>query len=281
MGRCLDSLENAYPNMEVIVKDQASTDASVEYIKNNYPWVKIIEGDNNGLSKGYNTAVKHASGDYFLFLGTDAFLSKESLTFLVDYMEKNKDVGMSTLKLVLEDGSMDMDCHRAFPTPWNSLMKFSGLGKIFPNSTLFNGFFMPGRDLTKPHEIDHCISHFMFCRKEAFESVSGFDEDYFLWGEDIDFCYRLKELKKWKIMFLPQYTCTHLKGGSIGVRSTTRHLEQKPLAHRLKMQKLSTEAMTLFMKKNYMEKYPKPVLYAMFWAAGLMGKFRVYTESKK
>jgi len=276
---CLRNLENIYPNFEVLVKNQGSTDGSVELIKRNFPWVIVIDGDNVGLSASYNKAVKEASGSYFLFLGMDAFPTKDSLSFLVDYMEKNPNVGLATLKLILDNGNMDMDCHRAFPTPFNAIMKFSGLGRIFPRSRIFNGFFLPNEDLNKAHEIDNCISHFMFVRKEAFDSVGGFDEDYFLWGEDIDFCYRLKTFKNWKIMFLPQYTCLHLKGGSLGIRSTTRHLQKKPLNHRLKMQKLSTEAMNLFMKKHYMEKYPKPILVAMFIAAGLMGKFRVFMES--
>jgi len=276
---CMDNLKGLYSEFEVIVRDNGSTDGFSEFLKDKYPWVKVITGDNYGLSKGYNSAVKIASGDYLLFLGMDARPSKGSTEYLVNYMEENQDVGLSTLKLVLEDGSMDIDCHRAFPTPLNAIMKFSGLGKMFPNSKFFNGFFLPGEDLTKPHEIDQCISHFMFVRKEAFDNVNGFDEDYFLWGEDIDFCYRLKVLKKWKIMYLPEYTCLHYKGGAIGIRNTTRHLEKKPLKHRLKMQKMSTQAMSMFMKKHYMDKYPKPILYLMFFAADVMGRFRVFMES--
>ncbi len=278
---CLENLKDSYENLEVIVKDNGSTDGSSDLIKKDFPWVNVIVGDNAGLSKGYNLAVKEASGDYYLFLGMDARPSKGSLEYLVNYMEENPKVGLATLKLVLEDGSMDTDCHRAFPTPLNAIMKFSGLGKVFPGSKFFNGFFLPGEDLTKPHEIDHCISHFMFVRKEAYESVGGFDEDYFLWGEDIDFCYRLKVLKGWKIMYLPEFTCFHWKGGAIGIRNTTRHLEKKPLHHRLKMQKMSTEAMTMFMKKHYMEKYPKSFLYMMFFASNVMGKMRVFIESTK
>ena len=280
MGRCLGGLKDIYPNMEVILKNQGSTDNSIEYLKENFPWVKVIDGANDGLSKGYNMCVSQATGDYYLFLGMDAFPTKEGIQFLVDYMEEHPDVGMSTLKLVLEDGNMDVDCNRAFPTPWNSIMKFSGLGKVFPKSQFFNGFFLPKEDVSKPHEIDHCISHFMFCRKEAYNSINGYDEDYFLWGEDIDFCYRLKA-EGWKIMYLPQYTCTHLKGGAIGIRNTTRHLDQKPLEHRLRMQKLSTEAMEMFMRKHYMEKYPKFILYPMFFATRMLGKFRVYMETKR
>jgi len=276
---CLNNLYQSYESLEVIVKDNGSTDGTSELIKDEFPWVNLIKGENDGLSKGYNTAVKEASGDYYLFLGMDARPQSGSLSYLVDYMENHKEVGIATLKLVLKDGSVDLDCHRAFPNPLNSIMKFSGLGKLFPKSKVFNGFFMPDMDISKPHEIDHCISHFMFVRKEAYNDVGGFDEDYFLWGEDIDFCYRIKVIKGWKNMYLPKFTCFHWKGGAIGIRNTTRHLEKKPLKHRLKMQKMSSQAMTMFMKKHYMEKYPKPVLYLMFFAARLLGEFRVFVES--
>lgn len=276
---CLDNLKDSYRNLEVIVKNNGSTDGTTELIKKEYPWVKYIDGQNDGLSKGYNIGVNHASGDYYMFLGMDARPEKGSIDYLVKYMEDNPKVGLATLKLVLKDGNIDIDCHRAFPTPLNSIMKFSGLGKLFPKSKFFNGFFLPHLDFETEHEIDHCISHFMFVRKEAYESVGGFDEDYFLWGEDIDFCYRLKIHEGWKIMYLPGKTCLHWKGGAIGIRNTTRHLEQKPLKHRLKMQKMSTQAMTMFMKKHYMDKYPRPLLYLMFFAADMMGRLRVFMES--
>jgi len=276
---CLNNLKDSYENLEVIVKNQGSSDSSPELIKNKYPWVKYMEGENDGLSLGYNKAVKVATGDYYLFLGMDAQPSKGSIDYLVSYMEENPDIGLATLKLVLKDGNMDIDCHRAFPTPFNSIMKLSGMSRLFPKSKIFNGFFLPHLDLSKPHEIDNCISHFMFVRKNAFDSVNGFDEDYFLWGEDIDFCYRLKVIKGWKIMFIPKYTCSHWKGGSIGIRNTTRHLEKRPLKHRLKMQRMSTEAMSLFMRKHYMDKYPKILLYFMFFSAKVLGNFRVLVET--
>ena len=121
----------------------------------------------------------------------------------------------------------------------------------------------------------------MFVRKEAFESVGGFDKDYFLWGEDVDFCYRLKALKGWKIMYLPQFSCVHLKGGSmgIGMRKSTKDLVRKPLWYRLKMVRLSTEAMSTFVRKHYMDKYPHFLIYLMLYTARTLGVIRVFLES--
>ncbi|MFH1896245.1 MAG: glycosyltransferase family 2 protein [bacterium] len=275
---CLPNLEGIYSRMEVIVKDQGSTDGSVGLIKKGFPRVKLIEGENDGLSKAYNKATKAASGDYFLYLGMDAVPQRDTLSGMVDYFEKNKAVGAATCKLVTKDGSLDMDAHRAFPTPWTALTRLTGLGKLFPHSDLFNHYFLPKGDLEKPHEIDLCISHFMLVRREAFEQIGGFDEDFFLYGEDVDFCYRIKQAG-WQIMYLPQWQAKHYKGGSVGIRSTTRKIVKKPLSHRLKMQKLSTQAMRQFMEKHYSGKYPKLLLYMVYTAIFVLGKIRVLVES--
>lgn len=282
--KCLDNLrkikDTTYPELEVIVKDQSSTDGSREIIEEDYPWVKLIKGNNDGLSKAYNLAYRQAGSKYILFLGMDAFPEPDSIKTLVSYFEENSKVGAATCRLVKADGTLDMDAHRAFPTPWISLTKFLGLNRLFPNSQVFNKYFLPGNDMNKPHEIDMCISHFMFVRKKVLDNIGGFDEDFFLYGEDVDVCYRIKEAG-WKIMWLPQCQATHMKGGSVGIRKTTRAQVKKPLKHRLKMQKLSAEAMETFVKKHYMNKYPKPFVYLMIYSSRILGKIRVFIESLK
>ncbi len=277
---CLESLKDTYPNMEVIIKDQSSKDGLFELVKEKYPWVNIFSGENNGLSKGYNECVRRSTGEYLLFVGADARVRKDTISGMVEWMEENPDVGASTAKLILADGTLDMDAHRAFPTPWISFCRLFGLSKIFKNSDKFNEYFLPGRNLNEPHDIDLCISHFMLVTRKAYDTVEGFDEDYFLYGEDVDFCYMLKE-RGYRIMYLPQWEATHLKGGNVGIRNTTRAIAKKPLLHRLKMQSLTTQAMVLFMKKHYMDKYSPLVLYPMFIAAYLLGAFRVGMESLK
>ncbi|HLD51359.1 MAG TPA: glycosyltransferase family 2 protein [Patescibacteria group bacterium] len=281
---CLDNLkkikESEFEDLEVIVKDQGSTDNSVRIISENYPWVRLIKGDNEGLSRAYNIAYKQSTGKYILFLGLDAIPEPNTLTGLFNYFEEdsNRQVGAATCKLVLKDGSLDMDAHRGFPTPWNSICRLFGLGRIFPNDPFFNQYFLLGRNMEQPHEIDLCISHFMFTRRETLENISGFDELFFLYGEDVDTCYRIKQAG-WKIMYLPQWKSLHWKGGSVGIRNTTRNIVKKPLKHRLKMQKLSTQAMGLFIKKHYMKKYPLPLVFLMLLTTYLLGVFRVVGES--
>jgi len=278
---CLSNLEKikntTYPGLEVIVKDQASTDGSAELIEKKFRWVKLIRGSNDGISAAYNIGCKASTGDYLLFLGMDAFPEKETLPGMVNYFEENPTVGAAVCKLVLGDGSLDMDAHRAFPTPWLALSRILGLGKLFPKSRIFNGYFMPGEDMSQPHEIDLCTSHFMLVRREVLDEIGGFDEDFVLYGEDVGVCYRIKKAE-WKIMYLPRWKARHLKGGSVGIRKTTRKLVQKSLEHRLKMQRLSTRAMRQFMEKHYADKYPKIVLSLVFFAISILGTIRVLVE---
>ncbi len=280
--KCLSNLQgirdSVIPDLKVIVKDNGSTDDSATIIKEKFPWVHLIVGQNDGLSKGYNQAYKEANTEYLLFLGADAFPEKDTVPGLIQYFDSHADVGAATVKLLLADESLDMDAHRAFPTPWISASRILGLNKFFPKSPILNGYFLPDRDMTQPHEIDLCISHFMFTRKSLLDKLGGFDEDFFLYGEDVDICYRIKQSGA-KIMYLPMWSAHHMKGGSVGVRNTTRHLVKKPLTHRLKMQKLSTRAMELFLRKHYMNKYPKPFVYFMIYSSRVVGFLRVLAES--
>ncbi len=279
---CLNNLKEImdaadFP-IEVIVKNQTSENNSAPIIEKEFPWVKLIDGANVGLSKAYNIGLSHASYKYILFLGTDAFPEKDVLPGMKDYFDSHKDVGAATCKLILEDGSLDMDAHRAFPTPWNSFTKVTGLNKLFPKSTFFNGYYLPGKNMEEPHEIDLCISHFMFTRKDILDDLNGFDENFFLYGEDVDICYRIKQAG-WKIMYLPQWSAKHLKGASLGIRKTTREQYKKPLKHRLKMQMLSAQAMELFLRKHYNGKYPRPLVYSMIFSTRVLGRFRVLMET--
>ena len=274
----LISIKQQMPDLEIIVREHSSNDGSYELLKEYENNAKIFLTDNVGLSAGFNAALKEVSNEYVLFMGSDAYPDFETLEGLCKYFDENPDVSAATTKLVLEDGNLDMDAHRGFPTPWNSFTRLSGLNKLFPKSNFFNGYFLPEADLSKPHEIDLCISHFMFCRKSFIEKIGGFDEDFFLYGEDVDFCYRVKQ-NSGKIMYLPQWTTLHLKGGSVGIRKTTRNKDKKPLKHRLRSQRLSAIAMEIFVRKHYFKKYPAAFCYLMILSSRALGLFRVFMES--
>lgn len=265
---CLENLKDSYENLEVIVADTNSYDGSPEMVEAEFPWVKLLKIPNNGLAYALNRGVEAASGEYFLYLGSDGFPEKGTIKGLVDYMEAHEDVGAATVKLILRSGEQDMDAHRGFPTPWASFTHFTGIEKIFPKSKIFAQYFKTYEDLNKEHEIDACITHFLFVSKKVQDKIGGWDEQtFFLYGEDIDFCYRIKEVG-YKIMYLPQLKAQHWKGVTIGTRKVSQDVATKALVFSFKgqdvdrasfkvmTQKFSTQAMELFYRKHYLKKYP-------------------------
>lgn len=265
---CLRNLENSYENLEVIVTDNSSNDGSPEMVEKEFPWVKLLRLPNNGLAYGLNKALEVATGDYYLYLGSDAFPKPGTIQGLVEYMEAHSDVGGAVVKLLLRNGEQDMDAHRGFPTPWVSFTHFSRLDKLFPKSELFAKYFMTYEDLEKEHEIDATISHFLFVSKKAQEKVGKWDdESFFLYGEDIDFCYRLKAAG-FKLMYLPNPTAEHWKGVTVGVRKVSQDVASKAQVFRFRgkdiprgefrvlMHVLATNAMETFYNKYYRKQYP-------------------------
>lgn len=282
LRECLTNLFNDnYENIEVIVWDNASTDGAPQMVTSEFPTVNLLASKKNkGVSFGYNRAFEVASGEYILYIGSDAFPKKEVIIGLVEYMNLNPQVGLSTAKLVTRDGSLDMDAHRGFPTPWTAATHFSRINRIFKKSRIFNQYFREYEDFAKPHEIDACISHFMFVPKKVVEQIKGWDEDYFVYGEDIDFCYRIK-MAGYKIMYLPQFEVLHYKGTSVGLRKTTANLSKASVDTKIRMSKASTSAMKIFYKKHYSSKYPKILTGTILGTIALMSALRIVSVKVK
>lgn len=259
----IHSLESIYnsglksDSFEIIVVDNASYDNSPLLIKRKYPHVRlIINKDNVGFARANNQAVKKARGEFILLLNPDTIIFKETIPTILDFMQYHNEVGVATCKVELSTGKIDDACHRGFPTPWNALCQFVGLASLVPQSTLFNGYHLGYKDMDKIHEIDSCAGAFMTIRKVAGDKIGWFDEDYFWYGEDIDFCYRLKE-KGWKVVFDPETEIIHYKGISSGIK---KHSKNRSLADK-RTQLAATEArfqvMKIFYQKHYQKKYPK------------------------
>lgn len=193
---------------------------------------------------------------------------------MATYLAQHPTVGIATAALRLRDGTLDMDAHRGFPTPWASLTHFSGLSRLFPHSSFFNQYFLGSCDLTQAHEIDLCISHFLFVRHSLFAVVGRWDEDFFLYGEDVDFCYRAKAAG-YQIMYLPQFTVTHYKGASVGVRKQTSDISSASVETKLRATQLSTKAMVLFYQKHLKQRYPWVVNEVVLTAIRLLGIVRL------
>jgi hypothetical protein len=153
------------------------------------------------------------------------------------------------------NGQIDDATHRGFPTPWNSLMFFTGLSKLFSKSKIFNGYHMGWLDMNTTHEIDALAGAFMMVRRKAGEEVGWWDEDYFFYGEDLEFCFRLKE-KNWKIYYVADISIFHYKGTSGGIRKESKEITTANRETKIRVTNWRYKAMKIFYDKHYKGKYP-------------------------
>ena len=211
LANCLKSIKPSYNNkynVETVVVDNASSDGSVEMLKNKFSSNTLIfNKENLGFAKASNIGWNKARGKYILFLNSDTVLAKDDLFNVLKYIYSNENqLGALSGKLILRNGKPDPDCHRGFPTPWSSVTFFLGLEKLFPKSRLFAQYHQGWKDVNQIHEIDAGCGAFLVVKKSLLKKLHGFDEDYFFYGEDIDLCYRIKQLHL-KIIYFPLHNC--------------------------------------------------------------------------
>lgn len=244
---------------QVIVVDNNSIDGSVEAVKNLKNKVEqllVIENKVNfGFSKANNIGIKKALGRYVLFLNSDTKLEEKTLPGMVSFMDSHPDCDIATCKLMLPDGSIDDASHRGFPTPWRAFCHFSGISKLAPNSQLFNGYHLGWKYMDSVHEIEACAGAFMMVRPQIGKNINWWDEDYFWYGEDLDFCYCAKQ-KGAKICYVPDYSCLHYKGASGGIKKSSSSMSSADEETKKLAQNARFEAMRIFYRKHYKKKYP-------------------------
>lgn len=274
---CLKSVLAAEKNgfcFEVVVVDNASTDNSTAMVKKEFTQVKLIENQKNlGFAAGNNLAIPYTSGRYVLFLNPDTFVFAETFKKMLNFMENHSRVGAATCRVELLTGKLDEACHRGFPTPWNAFCHFTGLEKIFPKVKFFSGYTLSYLPLDKPHEIDACSGSFLLVRRKVGNKLGWFDEDYFWYGEDIDFCYRLKEAG-WQVYYVPEVKIIHYKGVASGMKRQTRQISTATKETRKKALASSTEVMKIFYQKHYRKKYPPVVNWLVIQGINLIRLLR-------
>jgi N-acetylglucosaminyl-diphospho-decaprenol L-rhamnosyltransferase len=206
----------------VIVVDNASSDGSAEMVRASFPQAELIACDQNyGFPKGNNIALRqlgyHGAGAvsadaprYALLLNPDTELPPTALYQMVQLMDARPDVGVAGPKLILPDGSLDKACRRGFPTPAVSFYHYSGLAKLFPQNETFGRYNMTFADVDDDLEVDSVVGAYMQIRKEAIDAVGLMDEVFFMYAEDIDWCYRIKQAG-WKVWYHPAVTVYHVK----------------------------------------------------------------------
>ena len=283
LKKCLESLYSSIAgssllSVEIIIADNGSSDDSLQFInslKEKELNLKIIDNKSNlGFAKANNLAIKKSSGRYVLFLNPDTIVQKETLKTMVEFMDKNPKVGASTCRVELTDGQLDQACHRGFPTAWNSFCYFSGLEKIFSKSKIFAGYSLTYLSLDKIHEIDAGCGAFLIVRQPVGEAIGWFDEDYFWYGEDLDFCYRLKQ-KGWQVMFVPTTKIIHWKGAASGIKKHSQKVSSASKETKIKAAKASVKVMRIFFQKHYQDKYPKIIYWLVMLGIKLLEKIRL------
>ena len=244
---------------EMIVTDNSPTrkcEAVIKKLQKKYPNLLYKYNDANlGFSRGNNVGIKMSSGSYVLFLNPDMVVEKGTIDGMIDFLKSHPEAGSATPAVFLHDGTLDDSCHRGFPTPWRALCHFSGLSRFFPKSKIFAGYNLTYLDFSKTHEIDALAGSFLLLKRELGESLKLWDEDYFFYGEDIDFCYRIIQ-KGLKIYYVPEFKALHHKGISSGIKKVSKNQSKATREVRLWATNHRFRAMEIFYNKHYKKKYP-------------------------
>lgn len=196
----------------LVVVDNASVDDSLERLAPLAERIEVIANmDNRGFARAVNQGAAAAASDFILLLNPDAVLADGALRALESFMSERGDAGVAGGKVLETDGSLQLACRRGFPSPWVAFCRLSSLSFMFPRSRLLAEYNMTFLDENETAEVDAVSGSFMMIRRSAFDSLGGFDEDYFLYAEDIDFCYRAKAAGL-KVCYYPGAEATHDKG---------------------------------------------------------------------
>lgn len=261
---------------EIIVVDNGSKDGSADMVDQEFSdKVILIRNENKGLSHGHNRGLEKSTGDVLVYLGTDAYPKPEAMEKILEYLKDNPDTGVLTPKLILRDGSLDMDAHRGRLDPWVALTHWSGLGKIFPKSKLFNKYYLGYKDFNQPHEIDVCISHFMVIPRKVHDDIGIWDENYFLYGEDLDICYRAQKAG-YKVIYLGNVEVLHYKGAGVGRKSTSdlQNASRSDKKHLKSIRRETTKAMKYYYNKHLAKGYPFLLNWLVYLGIFLMDLLR-------
>jgi len=255
LANCLTSVKKASAGLstEIFVVDNASTDGSIPFLKERFPNVTYIENEENlGFGKANNQAIKQATGKYTLLLNPDTLLQEDTFHVLIEHMEANETCGASGCKILNPDGTFAPESRRSVPTVSTALYKAVGLTALFPESKIFGAYYLGWMGEDEAGEIPVLSGSFMFFRTQCLKKLGGFDERFFMYGEDIDLCYRAKQ-EGWSIHYVPETSIIHYKGEST---------KKNEVAYN----RVFNEALYKFFEKHFTSRYSVLFKFLIFWA---------------
>ncbi|MFA9391694.1 MAG: glycosyltransferase [Prolixibacteraceae bacterium] len=216
LEQCLYAVEKAIQTIpaEVYVVDNNSVDGSTGMLIHKFPWVKLIANKQNlGFSKANNQAMRLARGEYILLLNPDTVVEEDTFGKVILFMDQHPDAGGLGVKMIDGKGNFLPESKRGLPTPWVAFHKIFGLSALFKKSKVFGKYHLSFLSNDEIHEVDVLAGAFMLMRKETLDKVGLLDEDYFMYGEDIDLSYRITK-GGYKNYYFPETTIIHYKGES-------------------------------------------------------------------
>ncbi len=251
MQRALRGLDG-----EIIVVDNASDDGSAEMVRAKFPGVQLVENrENLGFSKANNIALKRSRGNLLLLINPDTIVQEDTLRVMMRFFAAHPDAGLAGCKILNPDGTFQLPCRRSFPTPWVAFTKVFGLSFLFPRTRLFGKYNLTYLNPDETYPVDAVSGSFMMIRRDVLEKVGGLDESFFMYGEDIDWCFRVAQAG-FKVYYVHETAIVHYKGES------TRRSNIDELKH-------FYGAMELFVEKHYT--HSAIVRFFLKWGIALRG----------
>jgi N-acetylglucosaminyl-diphospho-decaprenol L-rhamnosyltransferase len=240
---CLSALgSDDLGSAEVFVVDNASSDGSADMVAREFPWVRLIRSPRNGgFAYGNNQALRLARGDAILLLNPDSLISTDAIRSLLDVLHRHSEAGIVGPKLLRPDGSMHLACRRSFPTPEVAFYRLSGLSRLFAQSPRFGRYNLTFVDPDLAIEVDSVCGACLLIRRSVVERVGLLDERFFMYGEDLDWCLRVRQAG-WTVRYEPSVVVQHQHGAA------SRNRVLRTNVHFFR-------AMDLFYEKHYVRQY--------------------------
>jgi N-acetylglucosaminyl-diphospho-decaprenol L-rhamnosyltransferase len=201
---------------QTVVVDHGSTDGTLKLVHDRFPEVRLVQQENLGLGAGWNRGIAETTSDYVLILNADAWAVGDGVRRLLAFAETRPDAAVVGPKLLNTDGSLQRSV-RGFPTLWRLATEYFFLRKLAPRTQALNAFYAGGFDHDSVLEAEFVMGSVMLVRREAIEKVGVLDEDFFLFSEEADWCYRFRRAG-WKVLFFPGAEFVHVGGASHGGR---------------------------------------------------------------